>query len=88
MNPIEMAFMQYHWNEDHNEAWKLLEQNAYLTASFMNPEGVKKAMGTDADQHASSDEEFEKTLQQITEYNQELDKEKAKLSLRKRKRKK
>lgn len=78
-----LAWMQYSWAEDYQDNWKLLENNSYLTASFMNPEGVKKAMGSDSQTMASSDEEFEAASRFI----EELDKPTPQL-IKKRRRKK
>jgi hypothetical protein len=88
LNPVMLAWMQHSWAEDYQDSWKLLENNSYLTASFMNPEGVKEAMGKDSTTMVSSDEEFEASSQFVREMSEEIEKEKARQSPHKRKRKK
>lgn len=88
MNPVMLAWMQQSWAEDYQDQWKLLENSSYLSASFMNPEGVRKAMNQDSDTVSSTDEEFEETSRMIKEYSNKTEEEKAKLSLRRRKRRK
>lgn len=80
--------MQHSWAEDYQDNWKLLENNSYLTASFMNPEGVKQAMGNGSQTMGSTDEEFEKASQFVKEMSDNIEKEKSKLSSRRRRRRK
>jgi hypothetical protein len=88
MNPVMLAWMQHSWAEDYQDEWKLLENNSYLTASFMNPEGVKAAMGAGTENVSADDEEFEQASKMVKEYSDKVEEENAKLILRKRKRKK
>lgn len=83
MNQVMLAWMQHSWAEDYQDSWKLLENNSYLTASFMNPEGVKQAMGSGTETMSSSDEEFEEASRMIREMSENIEKNKP----RKRKRK-
>lgn len=87
MNPVMLAWMQHSWAEDYQDMWKLLENNSYLTASFMNPEGVKQAMGSDSQTMVSSDEEFEASSRLVREISEKIEKEKVKLTPRRRRRK-
>jgi hypothetical protein len=75
LNPIMLAWAKYSWSEDYADEWKLLENNSYLTASFMNPEGVQKAMGAGSETYGATDAEFEATsrmLQEASRREQEL----------------
>lgn len=83
-----LAWMQHSWAEDYQDSWKLLENNSYLTASFMNPEGVKQAMGSDSETMVSSDEDFEASSRLVKEMSDEIERERARLTPRRRKRKK
>ena len=87
MNPVMLAWMQYSWAEDYQDDWKLLENNSYLTASFMNPEGVKQAIGGGAQTMSSSDEEFEAASRFVREMGEKADQEKSQLKPRRRRRK-
>lgn len=82
-----LAWMQYSWAEDYQDSWKLLENNSYLTASFMNPEGVKQAMGSGSQTISSTDEEFE-TASRLIRESSENEKPSSNLSPRRRRRKK
>jgi hypothetical protein len=88
LNPVMLAWMQHSWAEDYQDSWKLLENNSYLTASFMNPEGVKQAMGSDSETMVSSDEDFEASSRLVKEMSDEIERERARLTPRRRKRKK
>lgn len=88
MNPVMLAWMQHSWAEDYQDQWKLLENNSYLTASFMNPEGVKQAMGKDTETMVSSDEEFEASSRYVKEMSEQIERERIKLTPRRRRRKK
>lgn len=87
INPVMLAWMQHSWNEDYADEWKLLENNSYLTASFMNPEGVQAALGKGNEVITTSDEEFEQTSNMLKEYSEQLEVEKAKLNKRRKRRK-
>lgn len=65
INPIELAWLQYQFSQDYQEQWKLLENSSYLLASFDHPDAVQKILGKDGQTFASTDEEFEQTLQKI-----------------------
>lgn len=88
MNPVMLAWMQHSLAEDYREKEKISENNSYLTASFMNPEGVKAALGSDSETSSSSDEEFEEASKMIRNYSDKIEEEKAKLIPRRRKRQK
>lgn len=87
LNPVMLAWMQHSWAEDRQDNWKLLENNSYLTASFMNPEGVKVAMGEGNETISSSDEEFELASLRVLEESNKIEEEKAKEIPRRRRRK-
>lgn len=81
-----LYWMQHSWAQDYEDTWKLHENGSYLTASFMNPEGVKKAIEGDKDAISTTDEEFDKTSEWLKDYSNKIEEEKAKLVLRRRKR--
>lgn len=76
--------MFHNWVEDFYDEHKVLENQGYLIGSFINPELVKKILGSGAETFVSSDEEFDELSKRIIEQNREEDK---KLKKRKRKRK-
>ena len=76
------AWMFHNWVEDFYDEHKMLENQGYLIGSFINPELVKKVLGSDSEKHVSSDEEFDAISKQILETNREQEK-----PLKKRKRK-
>jgi hypothetical protein len=82
MEPMMRAWMFHNWLEDFSDEHKMLENQAYLIGSFINPELVKKLLGVGADTYTSSDKEFEELSKRIREQGKEQDK-----SLKKRKRK-
>ena len=73
------------WLEDFEDEQKLLENQAYLIGSFINPELVRKVLGKDSQVIESTDEEFEKFSEQFFKNNREEDQKNK--SKRKRKRK-
>lgn len=79
--------MQHSWAEDYNDEWKLLENNSYLTGSFINPEAVKQVLGKDGQTSVSTEEEFEETFKMVSEISRQIEEDKLKLYPRKRKRK-
>lgn len=82
INPIMRAWMFHSWLEDFTDEQKMLENQGYLIGSFINPELVKKLLGSDSETFASSDKEFEELSKRIIEQNRSEDK-----ALKKRKRK-
>jgi hypothetical protein len=90
MDPLIRTWMFYNWIEDYTDEYKMLENQGYLIASFIDPEGVRKLIGQDSSTHASTDEEFEATSRKIREANKQLranDGKTEKSGKRKRKRK-
>jgi hypothetical protein len=85
MDPVMKAWMFYSWIEDYNDEFKLLENQGYLIGSFINPEAVKRMMGSET--HASDDTEFEETLKQIREGSKKEQEKLANAPKRRRKRK-
>ena len=59
------AWMFHSWVEDFYDEHKSLENLGYLIGSFINPELVRKILGTDGDTYASRDEEFENTTKML-----------------------
>jgi hypothetical protein len=88
MDPVQKAWMFFSWAEDYGDEFKLLENQGYLIASFTNPEAVKKVLGAGAQKHMSTDEEFEKTSQEVFgKIKQINEEENSKASRRKKHRK-
>lgn len=76
------AWMFHNWIEDFYDEQKILENQGYLIGSFINPELVKRALGSDSEKFVSSDKEFDELSKRILEDNRTQEK-----SLKKRKRK-
>lgn len=57
-------WMYFNWLEDQNEKNELAKNHAYIIGSFINPEAVKQLVGSDK-MAASTDEEFEETLNMV-----------------------
>ena len=79
------AWMFHSWVEDFFDEHKLLENQGYLIGSFINPEAVRKILGTDTEKFVSSDKEFEELSKRIREG--ELDSAAQQNQKKKRKRK-
>lgn len=60
MDPVQRLWYQNNWIQDSNDQAELAKNTAYLIASFINPEAVKKMLA--ANTHISSDDEFEESL--------------------------
>lgn len=67
MDPIMKAWMFHNWVEDFFDEHKLLENQGYLIGSFINPEAVRKLLGTDTETFISSDKEFDDLSKRIRE---------------------
>lgn len=76
------ALMFNNWIEDINEENKRSQDLAYLIGSFINPEMVKRILGTDADTYQSDDEEFEEFSKKLLEQNKIIKKRKRKSKLK------
>lgn len=71
MDPVQKIWMYENWLEDMSYNIDLIKNHAYLTASFSNPEGVRKAIDSDKNKIVSSDESFEKSLQMVRNFGKE-----------------
>jgi hypothetical protein len=67
MDPVRKLWMYEMWIADQIDMAELAKNHAYLGASFVNPEGVKQAIGGNS--ISSTDEEFEETTKMIMEMN-------------------
>jgi len=65
MDPVLKMMMFQHWVEDQREMMELAKNHAYLMGSFWDPEAVSKLMGSSVPAYASSDEDFEKSLDMV-----------------------
>jgi hypothetical protein len=82
--------MFFNWMEDHKDETTILDNQAYLIASFSNPEAVKRILGKDGETISQTDEEFDKNSQELFKQFREEDaaKNPPPVSTRKRKRRK
>jgi len=87
MDPITKAWMYHNWIEDYSDEYKLLENQGYMIGSFTNPEAVRKMLGSDAQAHESTDNEFENLLKKIREDRKNEEQAKQEKVKKKRKRK-
>ena len=67
MDPVRRLWYQNNWIQDSNDQAELAKNTAYLIASFINPEAVKKIVG--ADTHISTEEEFEETSKMVRDFS-------------------
>lgn len=65
MDPVLKLWLYHQWLGDHRDDAELAKNHAYLLGSFWNPEAVKELMNRNV--HESSDEDFEKSLQIVSE---------------------
>ena len=86
MDPIMRAWMFHSWVEDFYDEHKTLENQGYLIGSFINPELVKRVLGSDSEKFVSSDKEFDELSKRILEENRIKDiQDNKSLKMRKRK---
>lgn len=85
MDPFIKAWMYHNWMQDYTDVDKQLENQAYLIASFSNPEAVRKALGIGSEQYSTTDEEFEETTRQIAEQSRKLSEKEKRDKRRRRK---
>ena len=62
-----------HWLQDYDDEQKILENQAYIIGSFINPALVKKILGADTETIETTDEEFEKFSKELLEHNRKED---------------
>ena len=85
MDPFQKAWMFHNWLEDHNDEYKILENQGYLIGSFINPEAVRKLLGKDSETFKSSEKDFEETTRKIEEMGKILTEKEKRAVRRKRK---
>lgn len=71
IDPMLGAYMFNHWVEDQVNENSVLDNQAYLIGSFINPELVKKMLGVGAETFESTDDEFEQLSKELLKNNQE-----------------
>lgn len=81
--PVLRVMMYEHWCRDQEEAFEMARSQSILIGSFTNPTAAKDMLKADTPDFASSDEDFERSLELIDE-----DKKQDGLKKRKRKRRK
>lgn len=62
MDPVQKIWMYNNWIADQEDKAEITKNHAYLIGSFWNPEAVKEMMG-DGNVHASSEEDFEESIE-------------------------
>ena len=67
MDPFLKMFMYAQWIQDQNDKVEILKNHGYLIASFIDPQSVKKILGQDGTQYATTDEEFDESLRMVKE---------------------
>lgn len=83
MDPVQKLWMYQNWLADYEEKTKILDNHAYLLASFDHPQKVKDLLDT-SNKHISTDEEFEETLKMIREESLSINNEPKKKKKRKK----
>ena len=71
MDHMKKMWLFANWLEDQNEKVELLKNHGYLIGSFINPEAVKRMMGTDSTTYETTETEFEETYKAVEEFNKE-----------------
>ena len=71
MDPVQKIWAYENWAADQNDDIELAKNHAYLLGSFWNPEAVQEM--TNANVHESSEEDFEESLNIITDFNKEME---------------
>lgn len=84
MDPLEKAWMYYHWRHDYKDSQDMLENVGYLIGSFTNPEAVKQML--DSNSFSSTDEEFDELSKKILEENKSKENSQKSLHRRHRRR--
>lgn len=63
MNPVHKLFFFFHWLNENNNKYELAKNHAYIIGGFINPEAVKKLLGTG--NKTSSDEDMDEAMEMI-----------------------
>lgn len=66
MDPVQKLWMYENWLADQGDEAEFAKNNAYLLASFWNPEAVQKLMNK-SNVHESTSDEFEESLRMVKE---------------------
>ncbi len=86
MDPVMKMWMFNSWVEDTNENVELFKQHGYLIGSFINPEAAKHLNGDNG--YSTSEEDFDATTQMIRDDIEKEQKKAAKISPRRKRRRK
>lgn len=68
IDPIEKQYLFVNWMQDQTEKFEIAKNHAYLIGSFINPEAAKKLLEGDADQIESEDEDFDKSIDMVSNF--------------------
>lgn len=63
MNPVHKLFFFFHWLNANNNKYELAKNHAYIIGGFINPEAVKRLLGTG--NKMSSEEDMDTTMEMI-----------------------
>lgn len=67
LDPVLKVYMYEHWCRDKEEEFELARSQSILIGSFTNPSAAQDMLKSENPDFASSDEDFERSLQMIKE---------------------
>lgn len=65
LDPILKIYMYEHWCRDREEAYELAKSQSILVGSFTNPQAAKDMLKNEEPDFASTDEDFEKSMEMV-----------------------
>lgn len=83
INPFLKVYMYEHWCRDKEEQFEMARSQAILIGSFSNPTAARDMLKSENPDFASSDVDFEKSLQMIEDGKKNDDQKKRKRQKRK-----
>ena len=67
LDPVLKVYMYEHWCRDKEEEFELARSQSILIGSFTNPSAAQDMLKSENPDFASSDEDFERSVQMIKE---------------------
>lgn len=67
LDPVLKVYMFEHWCRDKEEEFEMARSQSILIGSFTNPSAAQDMLKSENPDFASSDEDFERSLQMIKE---------------------
>lgn len=67
LDPVLKVYMYEHWCRDKEEEFEMARSQSILIGSFTNPSAAQDMLKAESPDFASSDEDFERSLEMIKE---------------------